>query len=150
MIAQKARFRSIRKIERLTGYHLPDQAFSGTVLEAITSRVNFTHLDHATREQVLGFIHDFCRCPCHESPFCGCPEQNFATAVLDLREQGLDHRQISSHLLDEYGIALYPADILSFLEESVHVLEAVRDIAELQGKDALASSAKTHIADISR
>ena len=61
---------------------------------------------------------------------------------------GLDHRQISSHLLEEYGIDLYPADILSFLEDSVHMLEAIRDVAELQGREKLAESAIGHIRKI--
>jgi superfamily II helicase len=51
---------------------------------------------------------------------------------------GLDHRQIASYLLDEYGIELFPADILSFLEESVHVLEAISDVSRLQSRDELA------------
>ena len=51
---------------------------------------------------------------------------------------GLDHRQIAAYLLDEYGIELFPADILSFLEESVHVLEAISDVSRLQGRDELA------------
>jgi superfamily II helicase len=61
---------------------------------------------------------------------------------------GLDHRQISAHLLDEYGLDLYPADILSFLEDSVHMLEAIRDVAELQGRERLAENAIEHIKKI--
>ncbi|MCX6693198.1 MAG: DUF5814 domain-containing protein [Methanomicrobiales archaeon] len=150
MIADKARLKSKRRIERFTGYRLPDQAFHGTVIEAITSRINFSSLDGTHRDQILAFIQEFCRCNCRDSPFCGCPERAFAKLIVELRENGLDHKDISRHLVDTYGIEIYPADVLGFLEESVHVLEAVRDIARLEGKEETAVAAAEHIALISR
>ena len=80
----------------------------------------------------------------------GVPERKFAREIIELRETGLDHRQIASFLLDEYGIDIYPADLLSFLEDSVHVLEAIRDIAALQNRTALLANAEEHIALIER
>ena len=138
MIADRARFRHARKIERLAGYRLPDLAFSGTMLETLGSRIDYDSLDFGVREQILAFFNDFLRCTCRDSPLCGCPEKKFAAKVLELRMNGLDHRQIASFLLDEYGIELFPADILSFLEESVHVLEAIADVSHLQGRENLA------------
>lgn len=138
MIADRARFRHAKKIERLAGYRLPELAFSGTMLETLCSRVDYDSLDYAVRDQILAFFNDFLRCNCRDSPLCGCPEKKFAAKVLELRMNGLDHRQIAAHLLDEYGVELFPADILSFLEESVHVLEAIADVSCLQGRDALA------------
>jgi len=138
VIADRARFRHAKKIERLAGYRLPELAFSGTMLETLSSRIDYDSLDYAVREQILAFFDEFLRCNCRDSPLCGCPEKKFATKVLELRMNGLDHRQIASYLLDEYGIELFPADILSFLEESVHVLEAMADVARLQGRDVLA------------
>ena len=63
---------------------------------------------------------------------------------------GLNHKEISRHLLDEYGIELFPADILSFLEDSVHILEAVRGVAGLAKEDDLVKKTDTHIKEISR
>ncbi len=70
--------------------------------------------------------------------------------MIELREAGLDHRQISAHLADIYGIDLFPADILSFLEDSVHVLEAIADVAALQGRDRVAAGAREHIRTLER
>jgi superfamily II helicase len=67
-----------------------------------------------------------------------------------LRENGLDHRQISSFLRDEYGIEIFPADVLSFLEDSVHVLEAISDISRLKGRQELAKKTDDHIRLIER
>ena len=150
MIADRARFRIAKRIERLAGYRLPDRAFSGTMLEALSSGINFDAFDYAVREQLLAFFNDFLRCTCRDSPLCGCPEKNFAQKVLELRENGLDHRQISAVLSDEYGIEIFPADILSFLEDSVHVLEAINDIARLKGRQELAKKTADHIRLIER
>jgi superfamily II helicase len=81
---------------------------------------------------------------------CGCPEKKFAIKVLELRENGLDHRQIAAYLSDEYGIEIFPADVLSFLEESVHVLEAIADVAHLKGRETLAQNTIEHIRLIER
>ena len=147
MIAAKARFRAARKVERATGVRIPDAAFHGAFLETV-STLDWRSLDEATRQQLINFSRDFLTCACRDSPLCGCPEREFVTTIIDLRERGLDHRQISGFLLDEYGIDLYPADILSFLEDSVHRLEAIRDVAALQGKEAVAQRAQARIQGI--
>jgi len=148
VIAQKARFRAVKKLERATGFRLPDHAFSGAFLSAVGTSVNFEQLDRHMRTQLLAFFREFLECKCKDRPQCGCPERKFAQHIIDLRELGLDHRQISAHLLDEFGIDLFPADILSYLEDSVHMLEAIRDIAELRGREKLAESAIEHIKQI--
>jgi len=148
VIANKARFRAARKLERVAGFRLPDHVFSGAFLESLGKAINFENLDRRMHEQLLAFFRDFMDCKCKNAPFCGCPERKFTLTIIELREMGLDHRQISAHLLDEYGLDLYPADILSFLEDSVHMLEAIRDVAELQGRERLAENAIEHIKKI--
>jgi len=150
LIADRARFRHAKKLERLAGYRLPELAFSGNMLETLCSRINYDVLDFAVREQILAFFNDFLRCDCRDSPLCGCPEKKFARKVIELRENGLDHRQIASYLLDEYGIEVFPTDLLSFLEESVHVLEAMSDVARIQGRADLAKTTDDHIRLIER
>jgi len=150
VIADRARLRIAKRIERLAGYRIPDRAFHGTMLTALSSGINFDAFDFAIREQLLSFFNDFLRCNCRDSPLCGCPERKFAEKVLELRENGLDHRQIAAYLLDEYGIEVFPADVLSFLEDSVHVLEAVLDVSRLKGLQALAAKPGEHIRLIER
>jgi len=150
VIAAKARLRSSRRLERIAGFRLPDRVFHGVVLDTLTSRLDFDRLDPTTRDQLLEFIADFLRCDCKKSPHCGCPERRFAATVLELREAGLDHRQISAHLADVYGIDLFPSDILSYLEDSVHVLEAIEKVAALQDRPGVAEGARTHIAALER
>jgi superfamily II helicase len=150
LITGKARFAGIRKIERILGYRVPAGAFHGATLEAVAGRMDLDRADPVLREQLLNFIDAFLRCRCPTHPLCGCPEREFVRMLVELRENGLDHRQIASHLFDEYGIDMYPADILSFLEDAVHLLEAIRDISTLTGKTALLSHTEEHIAQIER
>ena len=150
MIAGRARFRGARKIERLCGYRISDLAFSDTMLEALESGVNYDSLDNTLRSQILEFFNEFLRCKCKESPLCGCPERKFAKRIIELRENGLDHRQIAAYLLEEYGLELFPADILSFLEDTVHEMEAIRDVARLNGQDFLSRKTDAHIELIER
>lgn len=150
MIADRARFRYIKKLQRAAGYRLPEGAFHPANLEAISGSMNIDGLDPGTRDQVLRFFKDFLECGCKDAPLCGCPERKFVISILELREMGLNHKEISRHLLDEYGIELFPADILSFLEDSVHILEAVRGVAGLAKEDELVRKTDTHIKEISR
>ena len=46
MIADRARFRHARKIERAVGYRIPDLAFHGATLDALSSRLNTERLDN--------------------------------------------------------------------------------------------------------
>jgi len=129
VIAARARLRYHRQLGRLAGYRLPEGAFHGAVIETLFS-IPYDAFDRPTREQIMAFLKAFVTCKCSDSPNCGCPERKFAIEIIELRESGLDHRQISEFLLEEYGIEIYAADILSYLEESVHLLEAIRDVAE--------------------
>ncbi|PWR70315.1 DUF5814 domain-containing protein [Methanospirillum stamsii] len=128
MISARARLRYHRQIGKLIGYRLPEGAFHGATLEALLS-VPYDSFDRSTREQILSFVKSFLRCKCQDNPFCGCPERKFVKEIIELRESGLDHIQISQYLRDEFGIEIYAADILSYLEDAVHLLEAIQDVA---------------------
>ena len=101
MIADRARFRNAKKIERLTGYRLPELAFSGTMLEALCSKPDYDKLDFGVRDQFLAFLKKFLRCDCKDSPLCGCPEKKFSkefrTEIKNLfgNHVKLEHEQCS-------------------------------------------------------
>jgi superfamily II helicase len=119
------------------------------VIEALFS-IPYDSFDRSTREQIIAFLKAFVQCTCPDQPLCGCPERKFAIEVIELRESGLDHRQISEFILEEYGIEIYAADLLSYLEESVHLLEAVRDVAEQTGIHHVRIRTEGHIEAIEK
>lgn len=144
MIALRARLRYHRQIGKLIGFRLPESAFHGATLEALQS-VPYDAFDRPTREQILSFIRNFLSCKCQDNPFCGCPERKFVKEIIELRESGLDHIQISQYLREEYGIEMYAADILSYLEEAVHLLEAIQDIADQFQEPRMQELVRMHI-----
>lgn len=137
MIAAKARFKFAKKLQNVAGFRVPDLAFNGVFMDILVSSLDYDSLDRTMRSQIIAFFKDFLECECKGSPQCGCPERKFALKILELRSLGLNHRQIGEVLLDDYGIEIYPTDILSFLEDSVHTLEAIRDVARIEGNEAL-------------
>lgn len=149
MIASRARLRYHRQLGKIVGYRLPEGGFHGAVIEALFS-IPYDAFDRSTREQIMAFLRAFVQCKCTDAPLCGCPERKFAIEVIELRESGLDHRQISEYLLDEYGIEIYAADLLSFLEETVHLLEAIRDVAEQTGIHQVRMKTEDHIMAIEK
>jgi len=105
-----------KNLERLAGYRLPELAFSGNMLETLhfKDRLRFPGLCGPGTDPCL-----FSTSSCGATagiPRSAAARRKIANKVLELRMNGLDHRQIAAYLLDEYGIELFPADILSFLE----------------------------------
>ncbi|MDD3407856.1 MAG: DUF5814 domain-containing protein [Methanomicrobium sp.] len=148
MISSRARFKSAKKLENVVGYRVPEFAFKGQFLEAICACADYPRLEKRLKQQIINFYKSFLNCKCKTNPLCGCPERKFAAEILELRMSGMNHRQISEFLLDEYGISLFPTDILSFLEESVHVLEAVGDVSEIEGYEDMQALCAKAIKDI--
>ena len=150
MISQKARFKAAKKLQNVVGYRVPGFAFKGQFLEAVNACVDYQRLDKRLKEQLNNFFKVFLNCKCKTNPLCGCPERKFAAEILELRMTGMNHRQISEFLLDEYGIYLFPADILSYLEGSVHVLEAIKDVAVIDNNENMIAASVKVISDIER
>lgn len=150
MIEFKAKFRGAKKLQKIVGFRVPEPVFKGPFLEAVSVCMNYKRLDKRTREQLINFFKDFLDCKCKQNPLCGCPERKFVKMLIELRTSGLDHRQISEVLLEEYGIDLAPSDILGFLENSVHLLESIKDISKIKGKQDLSAETARLIASVSR
>ncbi|MBN1433057.1 MAG: RNA helicase [Methanomicrobiaceae archaeon] len=150
MITSKAKFRGAKKLRHIVGFRVPESVFRGPFLEAVSACINYQKLDRRVKEQLIHFFKDFLDCKCRQNPLCGCPERKFVKMIIDLRISGLDHRQISEVILDEYGIELTPADILSFLESSVHILESIKDISAIEGKGELSAETARLISSVSR
>jgi len=146
MFPTKAKLLYAKKLGNVVRYRVPDGAFHGAVLELLASGTGLEELDNRSRDQYLAFFRAFInKCSCKTRPFCGCPEHLFIREVIELRQSGFTHKEIADYLLDEYGIVLYPTDILSFLEESVHVLEAIQRVATLSERLEVSVSAADHI-----
>jgi len=113
--------------------NFPKGAFHGATLDVLFSGSNLDQLNEATQERVLDFAKDFLDCNCDSNPYCGHPERKFIQYVLELRAQGLDPESIVDVMTEDYMVYAYPGDVYSFLDNAVRTLEAVEELAAVDG-----------------
>ena len=133
-ITDKIYLKNHRQITSQLERSIPKSAFSGATLDVLYSGNGLEKLDDATRERLLDFATDFCDCETEGELYSGYPERKFMRYLLDLREQGLGPSAIVDVMGDDYMLYAYEGDILSFLDDSVRTLEAVEELARVEGK----------------
>ena len=132
-VTDKIYVKNHRQIASQLDTRFPKSAFSGATLDVLFSG-DLSELNEATRDKVLDFSQDFLDCDCQSNPYCGHPERKFIRYLLDLRAQGLDPESMVDVMTDDYMVYAYPGDLYSFLDDAVRTLEAVEDLAEVDGR----------------
>jgi superfamily II helicase len=122
-----------RQIGSQIDANVPKGAFKGATLDLLFQGEGIEKLDDATRDRVLEFAEDFLDCDCRDNPYCGHPERKFMRYVLELREEGHGPEAIVDVMTEDYMVYAYPGDVLSFLDDSVRTLEAVEELAAVDG-----------------
>jgi superfamily II helicase len=141
-ITDKIYIKNHRQIAAQLETNFPKSAFSGATLDILFQGEGMMKLDDATRDRVLEFAEDFLDCDCQSNPHCGHPEQKFIRYLLELREQGLGPEAIVDVMGDDYMVYAYPGDVLSFLDNSVRSLEAIEELATVDGNQKAADEAR--------
>lgn len=139
-ITDKIYVKNHRQLASQLEVSFPKSAFSGATLD-ILFQGDLEKLDEASRERVLDFNQDFLDCTCESNPYCGHPERKFIAYLLDLRAQGLDPESMVDVMSDEYMLYAYPGDLYSFLDDAVRTLEAVEELADVEGERTAARRA---------
>ena len=132
-ITDKIYVKNHRQLASQLEVSFPKNAFSGATLDLLFQG-DLEKLDEANRERVLDFAQDFLDCTCESNPYCGHPEEKFIQYLLELRAANLDPESIVDVMTDDYMLYAYPGDIYSFLDDAVRTLEAVEDIARVDGR----------------
>ena len=140
-ITDKIYVKNHRQIGSQLETNIPKGAFKGATLDMLFQGQNLAQLDDTTQERVLDFAEDFLDCDCQSNPYCGCAERKFMRYLLELREQGLGPDAIVDVMTDDYMVYAYPGDVLGFLDDSVRTLEAVEELADVEGDDDAESTA---------
>ncbi|WP_255151065.1 DUF5814 domain-containing protein [Halorarius halobius] len=148
-ITDKIYVKNHRQIASQLETNFPKSAFSGATLDMLFRGENLAKLDDATQDRVLDFATDFLDCNCESNPHCGHPERKFIRYLLDLRAQGLGPDAIVDVMGDDYLLYAYPGDVLSFLDDSVRSLEAIEELADVDGHPESAEQARTLRHDLS-
>ena len=141
-ITDKIYVKNHRQIGSQLETNIPKGAFKGATLDMLFQGDNLAQLDDTTQERVLDFAEDFLDCDCQSNPYCGCPERKFMRYLLELREQGMGPEAIVDVMTDDYMVYAYPGDVLSFLDDSVRTLEAVEELADVEGEREKAAEAR--------
>ncbi|MGM0372259.1 MAG: DUF5814 domain-containing protein [Halobacteriota archaeon] len=139
-ITDKIYVKNHRQLASQLEVSFPKSAFSGATLDLLFQG-ELEKLDEANRERVLDFAEDFLDCSCKSNPYCGHPERKFIRYLLDLRARKLDPESIVDVMTDDYMLYAYPGDIYSFLDDAVRNLEAVEEIARVDGREKQAQLA---------
>ena len=62
--------------------------------------------------------------------------------LLELREGGLGPDAIVDVMTDDYLVYAYPGDVLSFLDDSVRTLEAIEELANVEGDGSMSERSR--------
>ena len=141
-ITDKIYVKNHRQIGSQLETNIPKGAFKGATLDMLFQGDNLAKLDDTTQERVLDFAEDFLDCSCQSNPYCGCPERKFMRYLLELREQGLGPDAIVDVMSDDYMVYAYSGDVLGFLDNSVRTLEAVEELADVEGDAEMTEQAR--------
>jgi superfamily II helicase len=148
-VTDKIYVKNHRQIASQIDTRFPKSAFSGATLDILFTG-DLSDLDETTRDKVLDFAEDFLDCGCDSNPYCGHPERKFVRYLLDLRAQGLDPESMVNVMTDDYMVYAYPGDLYSFLDDAVRTLEAVEDLAEVDGRPKEADRASRKKRELTR
>ena len=146
-ITDKIYVKNHRQLASQLETSFPKNAFSGATLDLLFQG-DLEKLDEANRERVLDFAQDFLDCTCESNPYCGHPERKFIQYLLELRAEGLDPDSIVDVMTDDYMLYAYPGDVYSFLDDAVRTLEAVEDVARVDGRREAEQRAGQHKRDL--
>ena len=140
-ITDKIYVKNHRQLSSQLETSIPKSAFAGATLDLLFQG-QLDKLDEATRDRVLEFAEDFLDCDCQDNPYCGHPEEKFIRYLLELRAEGLGPEAMVDAMSDEYMVYAYSGDVLSFLDDAVRTLEAVEDLAQVEGSQEAGDSAR--------
>jgi len=148
-ITDKIYVKNHRQLSSQLDTNVPKGAFKGATLDVLFTGDGLEKLDDATRDRVLDFAQDFLDCSCDNNPYCGHPERKFVRYLLDLRAQGLGPSAIVDVMGDDYMLYAYEGDVLSFLDDSVRTLEAMEELAGVEGNQEARDEARRAKKDLS-
>ncbi|WP_435334589.1 DUF5814 domain-containing protein [Haloarchaeobius sp. TZWWS8] len=142
-ITDKIYVKNHRQLSSALDTNIPKGAFKGATLDILFNGGEaLERLDETTRERVLDFAQDFMDCGCKNAPYCGHPERKFIQYLLELRAQGLSPSAIVDVMTDDYMVYAYEGDILSFLDDGVRTLEAMEELARVDGNEEMQRRAR--------
>ena len=123
------------------GVRIPKKVFSGATLDLLFTG-EIEKIEESFRGHIYAFAKDFLGCSCESNPYCGHPEKKFMEYVLKVRKEGKSPEEIVDRMEKDYMVYSYPADIISFLDDSIRTLEVLEAIAGVEGNREMGENIK--------
>ena len=116
----------------------PRAAFAGATLDRLFTGGDLDALDPAVADRILRFNRELLDCDCDARPYCGHPEEKLCRWILEERLDGRSPEAIVDAMRVTYHLYAYPADVVNFLDDAIRRLDALADLAEVNGDDTQA------------
>lgn len=129
------------RLARQLDTSFPRAAFAGATLDHLFTGDGIDRLDPAVRERVLRFNRELLDCDCASRPYCGHPQEKLARWILDARLEGHSPEGIVDAMRETYQLYAYPGDVLGFLDDAIRYLDAIADLAAVEGYERQATLA---------
>ncbi len=141
-VTERVYFSDQERFSSMLDADLPSNAFHPASLDILYSSEGLDELQQGGDDRIIDFISDFLDCDCDEAPFCGHPEVKFIHYLMELRREGYEPGGMVDRVESDYGLFMYPGDVLEFLDSSVRNLEAIEEIAETLGENDISEGAR--------
>lgn len=138
---EKVYVRDHRQLADQLDTAFPRAAFAGATLDRLFTGDRIDRLDDAVRERVLAFNRDLLDCDCEANPYCGHAEEKLCRWVLTARLEGLAPAGIVDAMGDRYHLYAYEADLVGYLDDAIRRLDALGDLAAVEGRPEAADRA---------
>jgi len=122
--------------------------FSGTTLEKIYFQNRKEALSRHGEEVLVNLLAEFFACDCKDAPYCSCPKIEIGKRLLDLRKAKLSPYRVSEEFRKEYGLKIFSADLINWLDSAIRILETSEKIFTLYGMEKQRKAAIKEIRDI--
>lgn len=119
------------KLEHAIKSHLSSRFFSDGILETINDLSQIKgKVSPLLMDKIRFWQRNFFDCKCKSNPYCEHPRQKISLLVLDLRMEGRSISQITNILSKEYDLLIYQGDLLNWLDEVIHAINAIGRLAK--------------------
>lgn len=132
------------KLEHALKTHISSKFFSDGVLDMITNMSSVKgKLSPMLMDKIRFWLRNFLDCKCRSNPYCKHPREKISLLILDMRMEGMSISQITNVLAREYDFLVYQGDLINWLDEVIHAINAIGRLAKAMQNNELVSLTNT-------
>ncbi|MHA1911128.1 MAG: DUF5814 domain-containing protein [Candidatus Kariarchaeaceae archaeon] len=138
-------------VERSLKIHMSSRLFSSSVLDILMGgSVRLDSIDEWVMSILKKWTQEIFTCRHKENPFCSCGVLKLSRLIAELRMSGMNPSRITLEMRNRWQLIAYPGDLLRWLDELIHQLDAVRKLAKVVGDQQKQQEANILASDLER